>query len=121
MAWRTAQLGGHAEPCPQWGFERYAYNACRNRHGPKGQTVTKANGVAARRAELLPTPSFHTVCPLPHTLNPLILGNKRLLLSRLLRTASDTLLQCGRQNLGGQLGAILVLHTWDQMLQPPFH
>jgi predicted Zn-ribbon and HTH transcriptional regulator len=121
MACRTAQLGGHAEQCPQCGFERYAYNSCRNRHCPKCQTVTKANWVAARRAELLPTSYFHTVFTLPHTLNPLILGNKRLLLGLLFRTASDTLLQFGRQNLGGQLGAIMVLHTWDQVLQAHFH
>jgi predicted Zn-ribbon and HTH transcriptional regulator len=56
MACRTAQLGGHAEQCPQCGFERYAYNSCRNRHCPKCQTVTKANWVAARRVELLPPP-----------------------------------------------------------------
>ena len=35
MACRTAQLGGHAEQCPQCGFERYAYNSCRNRHCPR--------------------------------------------------------------------------------------
>jgi hypothetical protein len=121
MACRTAQLGGHAEQCPKFGFERYAYNSCRNRHCPKCQTVTKANWVAARRAELLPTPYFHTVLTLPHALNPLILSNKRLLLGLLFRTASDTLLQFGRQNLGGQLGAIMVLHTWDQVLQAHFH
>jgi predicted Zn-ribbon and HTH transcriptional regulator len=62
MACRTAQLGGHAEQCPQCGFERYAYNSCRNRHCPKCQTVTKANWVAARRVELLPPPyDFQTV------------------------------------------------------------
>ena len=55
LACRTAQLGGHAEQCPQCGFERYAYNSCRNRHCPKCQTITKANWIAARRAELLPT------------------------------------------------------------------
>ena len=58
---------------------------------------------------------------LPHELNPLILGNKRLLLGLLFHTASDTLLQFGRTNLGGQLGAIMVLHTWDQVLQAHFH
>jgi predicted Zn-ribbon and HTH transcriptional regulator len=121
MACRTAQLGGHAEQCPQCGFERYAYNSCRNRHCPKCQTVTKANWVEARRVELLPTPYFHTVLTLPHELNPLILGNKRLLLGLLFRTASETLLQFGRQNLGGQLGAIMVLHTWDQVLKAHFH
>jgi hypothetical protein len=121
MACRTAHLGGHAEQCPQCGFERYAYNSCRNRHCPKCQTITKANWVAARRAELLPTPYFHTVFTLPHALNPLILGNKRLLLGLLFRTASATLRQFGRQNLGGQLGATMVLHTWDQRLQAHFH
>jgi putative transposase len=66
-------------------------------------------------------PYFHTVFTLPHALNPLILGNKRLLLGLLFRTASATLLQFGRQNLGGQLGATMVLHTWDQRLQAHFH
>lgn len=121
MACRTARLGGHAEQCPQCGFERYAYNSCRNRHCPKCQTVTKAQWVEARRADLLPTPYFHTVLTLPHELNPLILGNKRLLLGLLFRAASETLLQFGRHNLGGQLGAIMVLHTWDQVLQAHFH
>jgi hypothetical protein len=121
MACRTAHLGGHAAQCPQCGFERYAYNSCRNRHCPTCQTVTQANWIAARRAELLPTPSLHTVLTLPHALNPLMLGHNRLLLGLLLRTASATLLQCGRQNVGGQLGAIMVLHTWDQLWQAHFH
>src|SRR5262249_38216070 len=116
-----ATRGPRGAQCPQCGFERYAYNSGRNRHCPHCQTVTKANGIAARRAELLPTPYLHTVLTLPRAFNPLILGNKRLLLGLLFRTASETLLPCGRQNWGGQLGAILVLHTWDQGLQAHCH
>lgn len=111
IACRTARLGGHLDFCEQCGFERPAYNSCRNRHCPKCQTVTKTKWVEARRAELLPTAYFHTVLTLPHELNPLILGNKRLLLGLLFRAASETLLQFGRHNLGGQLGATMVLHT----------
>lgn len=118
---RTAALGGHAEQCPQCGFERYAYNSCRNRHCPKCQTLTKAQWVADRQAELLPVPYFHCVFTLPHELNALVLANKRPLLTLLLRAASQTLLQFGRQNLGGQLGGIQVLHTWDQTLGAHFH
>jgi hypothetical protein len=121
IACRTAQLGGHEERCPQCGFERYAYSSCRNRHCPKCQTWPQAQWVEAQRAELLPTPYFHTVFTVPHDLNALILGNKRLLLTLLFRTASQTLLQFGQQNLGGQLGATLVLHTWDQTLNAHFH
>jgi putative transposase len=61
------------------------------------------------------------VFPVPHALNALILANKRLLLTLLFRTVSQTLLQCGQQNLGGQLGATMVLHTWDQTLNAHFH
>jgi predicted Zn-ribbon and HTH transcriptional regulator len=38
---RTAVLGGHVEQCDQCGFERIAYNSCRDRHCPKCQTLTK--------------------------------------------------------------------------------
>jgi predicted Zn-ribbon and HTH transcriptional regulator len=37
---RTAVLGGHLEQCDQCGFERNAYNSCRDRHCPKCQTLT---------------------------------------------------------------------------------
>jgi predicted Zn-ribbon and HTH transcriptional regulator len=121
IACRTAQLGGHAERCAQCGFERYAYSSCRNRHCPTCQTWATAQWVEAQRAELLPTPYFHTVFTVPHALNALILDNKRLLLTLLFRTVSQTLLQFGQQNLGGQLGATMVLHTWDQTLNAHFH
>jgi Putative transposase/Transposase zinc-binding domain len=120
-ACRTAQLGGHAEQCPQCGFERYAYHSCRNRHCPKCQTLPTAQWVEERQAELLPVPYFHTVFTLPHDLNPLLVGNKRLLVPLLFAAASQTLRQFGQQNLGGQLGSIMVLHTWDQCLNAHFH
>jgi predicted RNA-binding Zn-ribbon protein involved in translation (DUF1610 family) len=121
IACRTASLGGHKERCTACGFERQAYKSCRNRHCPKCQTVTKMRGIEARRAELLPTAYFHTVFTLPHELNPLVLANKRPLLGLLFQSASETLLDVAQQRLGGQLGAIMILHTWDQLLKPHFH
>jgi hypothetical protein len=80
--------------------------------------------VAARRQELLPVPYFHNVFTLPHELNGLILysqRNQRALLKLLFDTVAQTLLEFGRQELGGQIGFTLVLHTWDQRLQAHFH
>ena len=77
--------------------------------------------MAARPAELLSTPSFHTVFTVPHALNALLLGNKRPRLSLLLRAVSQTLLQFGQQHLHGQFGATLVLHTWAQTLNAHCH
>jgi hypothetical protein len=120
-ACRTAQLGGHAEHCPTCGFERYAYNSCRNRHCPKCQTFPKVQWVEARKAELLPVPYFHLVLTVPHDLNALILAYKRPLFTLLFNAASQTLVQFGHRNLGGQIGCTMVLHTWDQTLGAHFH
>jgi hypothetical protein len=120
-ACRTAQLGGHAEHCLTCGFERYAYNSCRNRHCPKCQTFTKVQWVEDRKAELLPVPYFHLVFTVPHALNSLILAHKRPLLTLLFHAASQTLVQFGHRNLGGQIGCTMVLHTWDQTLGAHFH
>lgn len=121
QACRTAQLGGHREHCEACGFERFAYNSCRNRHCPKCQSLTKAQWIEDRRAELLPVPYFHVVLTLPHQLNRLILANKRSLLNLLFHAAAQTLLQFGHNRFGGKVGFTMILHTWDQMLRPHFH
>jgi hypothetical protein len=69
-------------------------------------------------------PYFHNVFTLPHDLNSLILNserNQRALLKLLFDATASTLLQFGRQELGGQIGFTLVLHTWDQRLRAHFH
>jgi predicted Zn-ribbon and HTH transcriptional regulator len=118
---RTAYLGGHVEQCTSCGFERHAYNSCRNRHCPKCQGLTKAKWLEARKAELLPAGYFHTVFTIPHELNPLALSNKKTVYAVLFKTASETLTEFGKNNLGGQLGFLAILHTWDQRLMDHFH
>jgi hypothetical protein len=121
---RTAALGGHREWCAACGFERYTYHSCRNRHCPKCQSTATSAWVAARKEELLPVPYFHQVFTLPHELNGLILysqRNQRALLKLLFDTAAQTLLEFGRQELGGKIGFTLVLHTWDRQLRAHFH
>jgi hypothetical protein len=118
---RTQALGGHLERCDACGFERPAYNSCRNRHCPKCQSLAKAQWLEKQTSELLPVGYFHLVFTLPHQLNRLILANKKILLSLLFKAVSDTLLEFGRSRLGGTLGIIAVLHTWDQTLKDHFH
>ena len=123
-ACRTAALGGHLEQCDRCGFERPAYNSCRNRHCPKCQALTKARWLQRRRAELLPVPYFHNVFTLPHELNPLVLTNRKLLLTLLYQAVSETLQAFAadpRHRLGGRIGFTAVLHTWDQKLNAHFH
>ena len=119
---RTAALGGHLERCTDCGFERPAYDSCRDRHCPKCQSLAKARWLEARQAEWLPVNYFHTVFTVPHDLNPLILANTACLYQILFEAVAETLLTFGADpchHLGGQLGFLAILHTWDQQLR--FH
>jgi len=118
---RTVALGGHLEHCDSCGYERPAYNSCRNRHCPKCQSLAKAKWLDKQKSELLPVGYFHLVFTLPHELNALILTNKKILLSDLFKAVGETLVDFGRTRLGGQIGLITVLHTWDQTLLDHFH
>jgi predicted Zn-ribbon and HTH transcriptional regulator len=123
-ACRTAQLGGHLEQCNRCGFQRNAYNSCRDRHCPKCQSLTKEQWLNDRKAELLPCGYFHLVFTLPHDLNPIILCNKRVTLQILFASVSETLQAFAKDpqwRLEGKLGFIAVLHTWSQTLMDHFH
>lgn len=118
---RTAALGGHLQQCDACGYQQPAYNSCRNRHCPKCGSLAKAQWLEDRQADLLPVGYFHLVFTLPHELNPLMLVNKKVLCDILFKAVSQTLLEFGRTHLGGLLGFICVLHTWDQTLRDHFH
>jgi predicted Zn-ribbon and HTH transcriptional regulator len=58
---RTAALGGHVERCKVCGYERNAYNSCRNRHCPKCQILKQEVWAERQEGRLLPVPYFHVV------------------------------------------------------------
>jgi hypothetical protein len=58
---------------------------------------------------------------LPHEFNRFILAHKKIVLSLLFKAVSETLIEFGQSRLGGTLGIIAVLHTWDQTLKDHFH
>ena len=121
---RTATLGGHLQQCDECAFERISYNSCRDRHCPKCQTLVKERWLNDRKAELLPCGYFHLVFTLPHDLNPIILCNKKVTFNILFAAVKETLQAFAKDpqwRLEGQLGMIVVLHTWSQTLIDHFH
>jgi len=121
---RTAYLGGHLERCDLCGFERIAYNSCRNRHCPKCQALTKAEWLEKRKAELLPVEYFHNVFTIPHELNQVALYNKKIVFDLLFKTVAETLQEFAsdpKHDLGGKIGFTAILHTWDQKLLSHIH
>jgi hypothetical protein len=118
---RTARLGGHIDRCDRCGMMRITYHSCRNRHCPKCQHMPRERWLERRKDEILPTSYFHVVFTVPHELNYVILSNKRVMLNVLFKAAAQTLLTFGENTLGGKLGFVATLHTWDQKLNVHFH
>jgi len=116
---RTAELGGHLDVCRACGFERPAYNSCRNRHCPKCQALRQERWIAARTERLLPVRHFHVVVTLPSELRALTRHAPRAMFAALFAAASATLLELGTSRLRARLGVTMVLHTWTRDLR--FH
>jgi hypothetical protein len=116
---RTAALGGHRDRCDQCAQPVPSYNSCRNRHCPKCLTAARNAWVAAREQELLAVGYVHIVFTMPEPLARLALVNKRVVYDRLFQAAADNLLQVASnpKRLGGNIGGLMVLHTWGQRLQ----
>ena len=120
---RTSDLGGHVDECESCGHLQISYNSCRNRHCPKCQCLARERWLVACQKDLLPISYFHIVFTIPNVLNDLTLTNQRTMYTILFKSASETLLDLGRdeKHLGGQLGIMAILHTWGQNLMDHPH
>ena len=120
---RTAALGGFRTQCDRCGAVGFQYASCRNRHCPKCQSLAQTRWVERQCANLLDIGHWHLVFTLPHELNPLAQARPGLAYGLLFRAASRTLLEFGRNPrwLGGEIGIIMVLHTWCRNLGQHVH
>ena len=118
---RTSYLGGHMKVCNLCGYSHPTYNSCGNRHCPKCQSLAKVRWLKKRQGELLPVDYFHNVFTLPHSLNVLARPNKKIIYDILFKSVSETLLEFGENDLGGKMGFLTILHTWDQKLSEHIH
>jgi len=120
---RTSTFGYHVDVCDECGHKDAAHNSCRDRHCPTCQGISQRKWVNARLEDILPVPYYHVVFTFPHALFPLGLYNKTLIYELLFDSASETLLEFGRDPkwLGGELGFYGILHTWGQTLWHHVH
>jgi predicted nucleic acid-binding Zn ribbon protein len=120
---RTAWLGYHVYHCTddECGKIKYQYHSCRDRHCPQCGAIKKDEWIEARMQELLPVKYYHVVFTLPHELNSLVMGHRKVLYKLLFDASAQTLLSFAKDEkyLGAVPGIISVLHTWGQQLS--FH
>lgn len=122
-ACRTGAFGSHRRQCDVCGASQTRPNSCRNRHCGTCGGAARAQWFDRVQQRLLPTSYFQVVFTLPHELIPLTLTQPRVLYRLLFQTAWATLQQLAAdpKYLGAKLGALAVLHTWNQEMQPHPH
>jgi hypothetical protein len=115
----TPALGANLFHCPHCQHRHWAPRSCGNRHCPRCLAAKSWQWLEKQTRSLLPITYYHCVFTLPAELNSLMLANQRKLYPLLFDCAAQSLLEFGRNRLGGDLGITAVLHTWGQKLD--FH
>ncbi len=120
---RTRELGGHVNSCPDGHYHQIAYNSCRHRCCPQCGWLPKTQWLDGWRKRLLPCPHHHVIFTLPHELNEIWRHNKAAFADTLFAAASQTLSELlgDAKFLGGRVGILAALHTWNQELQEHIH
>ena len=123
MNCRTAAMGGHINSCPDGHFHQIAYNSCRHRSCPQCAWLPREQWLSQWKQRLLVCPHHHCIFTLPHDFNSVWRYNKAEFSEVLFHAASETLQELLRdpKYLGGRVGLLCALHTWNQTLQEHIH
>jgi hypothetical protein len=120
---RTQVMGGHVYSCDACDERLYAYHSCGNRHCPKCGHDRADAWRNKQLRKLLPVTYFLVTCTLPHTLNDIAHSNQKLIYRLLFQTSAEALhtLALNSEWLGGIIGMIGALHTWDRSIGYHLH
>jgi hypothetical protein len=124
MDCRKACMGGHVNICPEGHYHQIAYNSCRHRSCPQCSWLPLEQWLSRwKKARLLESPHHHVIFTLPHDFNILWRFNKVAFTDVLFKSVSETLQELLRdpKYLGGRVGLLCALHTWNQTLQEHIH
>jgi len=119
---RTAALGGRRYQCTGCASECLVYNSCGDRHCPQCAGAKRSDWLESTAALLLPGREyFQVVFTIPETLSSLTLGNRRVMYDLLFQSAWQSLRAVIGEEQGFEASAAMVLHTWNQKLEPHVH
>lgn len=115
---RTPALGAHLGVCARCEHRHLLFHSCRNRACARCGYDATERWLAHQRDLLLPVPYFHVVFTLPQQLRSIVRSHQRVLIGVLFKAAYAAIeALCGAErHLGGEVGALAVLHTWSRTL-----
>jgi predicted Zn-ribbon and HTH transcriptional regulator len=123
LACRTPALGGQLWQCDTCEHEVFSFHSCKNRSCPKCHTEQTQSWVQHRQAEMLPVPYFHITATVPAELREVLRSHQRHGYAVLMQATAQAIIEPARdpRYVGGTVGVLVVLHTWDQRLNQNPH
>ncbi len=121
---RTADMqAGGVYRCNDCGRLHYAYRSCGNRHCPRCGHDKIDQWLHRQQKLLLPVDYFLVTFTLPHELNAVAYGHQRDVYGAMFAASSQALkeLAMDRRFLGGHIGMLGVLQTWQRNLDYHVH
>jgi hypothetical protein len=120
---RTQVMGGHVYYCDACDERLYAYHSCGNRHCPKCGHDRADDWRDKQMQKLLPVSYFLVTFTLPHSLNNIAHSNQKLIYRLLFQNSAQALqtLALNPKWLGGEIGMVGALHTWDRSMDYHLH
>ncbi len=120
---RTPIMGGELFYCDACEIYHDSYHSCGNRHCPKCEGERSDRWREKQMEKLLPVPYFLVTFTLPHELNPLARSHQKLFYNLLFKSSAEALKTLGLNSkyVGGQIGMVGVLHTWDRRMGYHIH
>lgn len=119
---RTWKLGGRLHECESCGHRQTRYNSCGDRHCPTCSGSKRADWLDSTAGLLLPKVDyFQVVFTIPDKLSSLALGNRQVMYNLLFQSAWRALKHVVEGEQGFEAAAVMVLHTWNQKLEPHAH
>ena len=119
---RTRALGGKTYQCDDCGEVTEVHHSCSDRHCPQCSGCKRYD--FAERAEQLILEGvtyYQVVFTLPGELSELALANRETMADLLFESAAASLHRTIRIQQGYDSASMMVLHTWNQQLQPHWH
>jgi predicted nucleic acid-binding Zn ribbon protein len=119
---RTRALGGKTYQCDDCGELTEVFHSCSDRHCPQCSGC-KRYDFALRAEELIleGVTYYQVVFTLPHELSELALANRLAMADLLFASAAASLRTTIRSQQEYDPASMMVLHTWNQQLQPHWH
>ena len=119
---RTRALGGKTYQCDECDAVTEVYHSCGDRHCPQCSGCKRYDFAARAEQLILPGVTYYQVVfTLPSELSEMALANREAMADLLFDSAGASLQRTIRREQNYDPASMMVLHTWNQQLQPHWH